>query len=176
MTRSYRRRVQVWAEDLGGAPRRPCLPELEAGPEVRTGVGRRGCPRVSCPVQGLAGRQEGWGGEQEGTGSDSSSRICFSCSGRKTGRQWPRAAGQRALRGGGLCRRATRGLWGMNSFRAWPQATGTEGSCRAGDAEPITGESPRLRSTCAPSGLDPWGRGHRQLSEPNLDPLKVRAP
>lgn len=176
MTRSYRRRVQVWAEDLGGAPRRPCLPELEAGPEVRTGVGRRGCPRVSCAVQGLAGRQEGWGGEQEGTGSDSSSRICFSCSGRKTGRQWPRAAGQRALRGGGLCRRPTRGLWGMNSFRAWPQATGTEGSCRAGDAEPITGESPRLRSTRAPSGLDPWGRGHRQLSEPNLDPLKVRVP
>lgn len=69
-----------------GASRRPCLPELEAGPEVCTGVGLWGCPRVSCPVQGLAGRQEGWGGEQEGTGSGSNSRICFSCSGRKTGR------------------------------------------------------------------------------------------
>lgn len=91
--------VQVWAEDLSGASRRPCLPELEAGPEVHIGVGLCGCRRVSCPVQGLAGRQEGWGREQEGTGSDSNPCIYFSCSGRKTGRPWPRAAGQRALPG-----------------------------------------------------------------------------
>ena len=114
----------------------------------------QGAPGLPGPSQGLAGRQEGWGGRE--TALTLTRIFTFSPQGRKQQGQWSRPARERALLGDWALQEGDTvgcGEWihlGAG-LRSWARRILTKWDLRV--------QVPCSGAPLSPSGLDHWGRG-----------------
>lgn len=170
--------TQGWVGGLNRASLRAWLTELAAGPEVCRGGADGGGPGFPAQSQGLAGRQEGRGGEhRKGTGSNSDSYVYFFNSGRKTVRPLTRSCGGEGPPGWWALPEGNMGCGEWIHF-----GTGFRSLAPRVPTELGTLSRWRVKTPCSgvtvplhplPRGLDPQGRGRLQLSEPSLGPLGI---